>query len=81
MWILKPKASNRNLILLPVMRFLEKVPLNNGYEYRVRHDTETQGANNVFTTKAQNGLYLVLPNFTVKTQMSIKIFKFGLDKL
>ena len=81
MWILKPKASNRNLILLQVMRFLEKVPLNSCYEYRVRNDTEIQRAKNVFTTKAQNGLYLVLPNFTVKTQMSIKIFKFGLDKL
>ena len=63
------------------MRFLEKVPLNSCYEHRVRNDIEIQRAKNVFTTKAQNGLYLVLLNFTVKTQMSIKIFKFGLDKL
>ena len=63
------------------MRFLEKVPLNSCYEYRVCNDTDIQQAKNVFTTKAQNGLDLLLPYFTVKTQMSIKIFKFGLDKL
>ena len=56
--------------------------LNSCFEYRVRNNTEMQGAKQVFTTEAQKWhLSRLLYSFTVKSSVSIERLKCTLHAL